>query len=672
MRRRTRDFGHLKLLALFLFVSVVTPNIINAFNTNATGNLGSFETGETGIKLCAQIDAGPEDSLRFLVTNNNGFSTDVIVANDTCQKIKTETATYTIKQYLSQEYVLDSVSGGIVSADNTPFIATATGQYSIIYSNEYDRKGYLHSFGYTATKNTATAVDVHFDANGGTGTMNTQRFGINSQQTLTANAFTRTDYAFTGWNTAADGSGQSYTDEQSVAFTTGGELTLYAQWEFSSRVATDIIAHQANDLGDYTIDFTKKAIVSTDIATANGNGVNKYTENGTDIYYFRGQVNNNNVIWADKCWKVVRTTATGGTKIIYNGLPSDVVVDGETVKQCNATGVDSQITVNINGTDTNTFKYNKYSSSPADVGYMYGSRITYRLLDPGSISFIFSNNVTRSNNGNTYTLDTSSGQSISGTWADEHINAATRYHYFCTDGASVCDNTKIGYIHYFNNSGFIYFLGLDGYDDIEDMKTAMFTNMTDSNAKAMVETWFEQQNLNGHIINTRNYEDDLEDVIFCNDRSYYSGALKSKEDNGYYFYRNAHSALGRDEIQNVNNNYEPSLDCINANDAFTKDSANGNGKLNHKVGLITADELTMAGTGYPGYDTTAYLYTGQSAWSISPYNFSDGNACEYGFGIFMSQIIVKDERGLRPMVSLKAGTEFASGTGLSTDPYIVE
>lgn len=72
-------------------------------------------------------------------------------------------------------------------------------------------------------------------------------------------------------------------------------------------------------MGDYEINFTKKAIVSDDIATANGNGVNKYTENGQDVYYFRGQIANNNVIWAGKCWKIVRTTATGGTKMIYNG-----------------------------------------------------------------------------------------------------------------------------------------------------------------------------------------------------------------------------------------------------------------------------------------------------------------------------------------------------------------
>ena len=44
---------------------------------------------------------------------------------------------------------------------------------------------------------------------------------------MTANAFTRTGYSFTGWNTAA-GAGTSYADQATYPFTT--DTTLYAQW----------------------------------------------------------------------------------------------------------------------------------------------------------------------------------------------------------------------------------------------------------------------------------------------------------------------------------------------------------------------------------------------------------------------------------------------------------
>ena len=75
----------------------------------------------------------------------------------------------------------------------------------------------------------ASTYIVTFDANGGSGTMNSQSFTENEPQNLTTNTFTRTGYTFAGWNTADDGTGTSYPDGQLVTLTTAG-LTLYAQW----------------------------------------------------------------------------------------------------------------------------------------------------------------------------------------------------------------------------------------------------------------------------------------------------------------------------------------------------------------------------------------------------------------------------------------------------------
>jgi hypothetical protein len=297
---------------------------------------------------------------------------------------------------------------------------------------------------------------------------------------------------------------------------------------------------------------------------------------------------------------------------------------------------------------------------------MYGDRVIFRSFAAYTTIFTFSNDVSRS--GDTYTLDTSTGQSIKGTWADERLNAAKRYHYFCTNGLSSCSKTQIGYIHYFGYSDSIYYMPVGGYDDIEAMKAAMHSNTTNSIAKATIETWFEAEGLDAH-------EDDLEDAIFCNDRSYYSGSLRSKDSDAGTTY-SFHGAYGRNAVKNAQNNYEPSLDCTSADDAFTKDdTVNGNGKLNHKTGLITEDELTMAGNGWSGYDTSAYLYTGQNTWSASPYNYDSNSANEFGWGSSSKCSYVDSAYslpfGLRPLVSLKAGTSFVSGTGLKTDPYIV-
>ena len=75
---------------------------------------------------------------------------------------------------------------------------------------------------------------VAFNANGGTGTMNDQDFTYDTAQALRANSFTRYDYHFVAWNTEADGSGDSYDDEEEVlnlSETGTGTITLYAQWE---------------------------------------------------------------------------------------------------------------------------------------------------------------------------------------------------------------------------------------------------------------------------------------------------------------------------------------------------------------------------------------------------------------------------------------------------------
>ncbi|MBO5769586.1 MAG: InlB B-repeat-containing protein, partial [Bacteroidales bacterium] len=75
----------------------------------------------------------------------------------------------------------------------------------------------------------STFVTLSFDANGGEGTMAAQTFEAGVSQAVAANAFTRSGYNFTGWNTSPDGSGTSYTDKQSITLTQ--DVTLYAQWE---------------------------------------------------------------------------------------------------------------------------------------------------------------------------------------------------------------------------------------------------------------------------------------------------------------------------------------------------------------------------------------------------------------------------------------------------------
>ena len=82
---------------------------------------------------------------------------------------------------------------------------------------------------------------------------------------------------------------------------------------------------------DSFINFNKNSFYT------NGNGlfvVNSTKENDYPIYYYRGEVNNN-VLFAGYCWKIVRSTETGGTKLIYNGPQSYTYSETNRLEEAN-------------------------------------------------------------------------------------------------------------------------------------------------------------------------------------------------------------------------------------------------------------------------------------------------------------------------------------------------
>ena len=74
-------------------------------------------------------------------------------------------------------------------------------------------------------------LTLNYDANGGEGTMNDtdSPYVKNSQAKVLDNEFTRSNYRFTGWNTKADGTGDSYKAGDVIKMT--ANMTLYAQWK---------------------------------------------------------------------------------------------------------------------------------------------------------------------------------------------------------------------------------------------------------------------------------------------------------------------------------------------------------------------------------------------------------------------------------------------------------
>ncbi|MGN1379465.1 MAG: hypothetical protein ACI4XR_03600 [Bacilli bacterium] len=61
---------------------------------------------------------------------------------------------------------------------------------------------------------------------------------------------------------------------------------------------------------------------NTFVKLYDGDGSDSYAN---PVYYYNGAVEDNNVYFADLCWKMVRTTDTGGVKLIYNGTPKTIM-----------------------------------------------------------------------------------------------------------------------------------------------------------------------------------------------------------------------------------------------------------------------------------------------------------------------------------------------------------
>ena len=140
---------------------------------------------------------------------------------------------------------------------------------------------------------------------------------------------------------------------------------------------------------------------------------------------------------------------------------------------------------------------------------------------------------------------------------------------------------------------------------------------------------------------------------FCNDRNMASGYEWEARPSEEIFY----AAYGR-----LNTNKSPSLKCNNIYNLYTT-----------KIGLITADEVAFAG-GVAGLKNgNYYLYTGKDYWTISPCN--SARSSDYVYRILsdggLGNWSVNDSLGVRPVINLSADVTL-SGSGTSTDPYVVE
>ena len=177
-----------------------------------------------------------------------------------------------------------------------------------------------------------------------------------------------------------------------------------------------------------------------------------------------------------------------------------------------------------------------------------------------------------------------------------------------------------------------------------------------------------------------NYSSSLDlDIGFCGDRSTL----------------NLQSGVGTKSVITYNKGYlrveesTPTLICENINDYYTTPVSvlSGNKALTYPIGLITVDEMILAGHAggifdgkynHMKYNKTSYLTIGTSFWTITPaggYNPFGYNGC-YAYIFYIGNSGFIDEGGgdnpfgIRPVINIRSDVTII-GSGTMTNPYVV-
>ena len=175
----------------------------------------------------------------------------------------------------------------------------------------------------------------------------------------------------------------------------------------------------------------------------------------------------------------------------------------------------------------------------------------------------------------------------------------------------------------------------------------------DSTIKGILDTWYQN--------NLARYADDLDgNAGFCGDRTPYSGTGTGTSTTYYGAYNR------------LNTNKAPTFECASDSDLYTTSgSEDGNGALTYPIGLITADEVAYAGGVYGTNNTSYYLYTNSSYWSMSPSFYPIAYVFYVNSNGSLNGYIVHGALGVRPVVNLKADVQISTGSGTSSNPYVI-
>ena len=512
---------------------------------------------------------------------------------------------------------------------------------------------YTNTFVITAVAN-LTSYSITYNANDGNSGNDTTNMPSPNPQTgnvdtnttsiTLASAPSRNGYDFMGWCTvqvaddaACTGTEYTASDTYNINFQGTNTFMLYARWAEARQTLYDTVAamskgKQTNDdnattgiqaaitvptSADRTEDTSNSGVYEYDPTVF---GVSSDASNDYKIYYYRGVLENSvgsygsdgsavtypnyvildadgNKTTADTCWRIVRTTGSGGVKMVYNGKWTGSTCANATTK--------AQVTTKaFNGTSS-TYQ------QIVRVGYTYNETYAVNTAKSGTIAEIFGTNSTPSVNNKRSDIK----EYIEDTW---YAGNMTDYTSILEPSAGYCNDRTM------------------------NTSTSWTTPLAESSTIAA---------------------------------TYGTSGLQA-----YYF-----GAYPR----NMSTAQPPSLTCATKGSVdrstvdlyrYVANSTGVSNELKYPVALLTADEMSFAGSGRStasqgsSYHANSYLRSGSLFWLLSPYlRYSGGNAV--GFHLSSNGTLningVGSANGVRPAISLTSGTTAASGSGTATDPWVV-
>ena len=262
-------------------------------------------------------------------------------------------------------------------------------------------------------------------------------------------------------------------------------------------------------------------------------------------------------------------------------------------------------------TTIDTFTYNEVSKK-----YKYSNDFTY-----SNGKYHLNSNVI-----NTFSYNT-----------DKFSNA----HYTCWNKTGEC--STVSYIFNGNNTSFNY-INLSNGNNIEDVKNDLLysenTNSINSNIKEVIDFWYKVYMLE--------YDEYIEDTIFCNNRSQSNSSENGWNPNG-------------GDIAIAMRFKDNDLSCDNILDKFSVNNNKAN--LKYKVGLISSPELNLLNNSKSRNSSSSY-------WTMTPYTINQMVMVNWD-GTIKNLKVNSSDGGIRPSISLKPNQKYIIGDGSKENPYYI-